>query len=347
MISPSTGIGKSDCYIEKLHPGLLSEVLTASASYLEWEDLASTATVCRIWNECIESEDLWETQCRTLFGLSPENDPKVYAPNAPSYKAIFKAVSFAILGPRVYEHCIGPVGVVSRYPKGSSLQKWNEPDPCDPTRTIGENYVWMYIPSYIETNSEDVVLNPNNPGALQFCRRKVPVTIENIKKLFEQPKTGYPVTYKLTCQIFLDAIVKQHGNSRWPAGWASMRKKGWVCMRKNVIGRKLIFAEQEALARKSGVEIPEFLPRFLFNCLGHVRSGTDNIYPDGMDPRSNARTSTLTRDLDGTYRPTACGDGSCFGLLVSTSIFRGPHIGVAVVLPEVVQDECIESEDEW
>ncbi len=328
------------------------EVFVNVLSFLEPQDLACSARVCRSWNRHVKSEVQWKIQCQNLLDLSSETDPRSYVPEASSYKAIFRVVYANILGASVYERHIGGAGSVPRIPKGLSLRRWNQHDLCDPTQTkkIGPEHVWMYIPSHIEIDSEGVALNkvddPDDAEAPLLLRReadlvqrvsrtvgfgarpensvlKVPVTINNIKVLFEHPKTGNPSTYS----YIWDQIVEQHGNKRSAAGW--------VCMRRDVIGRNLPFAEQQALAGARGVVLSELLPRILFNCLGHVRSGAANIYPDGQNPWTYARTSTLTRDSQGNAWPSGCGVGSPSGLIVDHAhdILDSVFVGVAVVLP--------------
>ncbi len=346
MTTSLVSTGNTNSSIRQLPLELFIGVL----SFLEPQDLACSARVCRCWNGRVNWEVQWKIQCQNLLDLSPETDPKNYVPETPSYKAIFRLVSANILGRSVYERHIGKVGSVPRIPKGISLQRWNQPDLCDPTKKIGPEHVWMYIPSHIEIDSEGVALSkiddPEDEEAPLLLRRKadlvervsrtvgfetrsvlkVPVTINNIEVLFERPKTGNPSTYG----SIWDQIVKQHGNKRSAAGW--------VCMRRDVIGRNLSFAEQQALAGSSGVVLSELLPRILFNCLEHVRSGAANIYPDGQNPWTYARTSTLTRNSEGDALHSGCGDGSPSGLSIDLiHIFDCDDVGVAVVLPAEVQ----------
>jgi len=332
-----------------LRPEPFSHALT----FLEPQDLACSARVCKSWNKHVESEAQWKVQCQILLDLSPETDPRSYVPESPSYKAIFRVVYANILGKGVYERHIGGVGSVPRIPKGLSLRRWNQPDPCDPTKKIGPEHVWMYIPSHIEIDSEGVALSkiddPSESEAPLLLRReaglgeqvsreigfgtnsvlKVPVTINNIKVLFEHPKEGNPSTYG----CIWDKIVEQHGNKRWAAGW--------VCMRKDVIGKELTFAAQQTLARSNKVVLSELLPRILFNFLEHVRSGTANIYPDGQ-PWIFARTSTITHDetiahdgQDGAWH-SGCGAGSPSGLNIAYDISDFCDVGAAVMLPAEV-----------
>jgi hypothetical protein len=342
----------ANSYIKKVPEELFGVVL----GFLEPQDLDVSERVCKSWNERIESQGQWKIQCQNLCNLSPETDLRSCVPEASSYKEICQMVYLNIFGKSVYERYIGKVGSVPRIPNGLPFLRWNKPDPCDPTKRIGPEYVWMYIPSHIEIHSEAVALSkiddPNDEEAprllrlhpfLRLLRRKagleesvsgtrsvlkvkVPVTINNIKILFENPKEGNPSTYS---QIW-DKIAKQHGNKRWTAGW--------VCMRKDATFRNLTFADQQALAAERGVALSELLPRILFNCLGHVRSGTANIYPDGQNPWTYVRTSTLTRGGYGDNDwPSGCGDGCPSGLCVSNDdIFDGDVIGAAVVLPEEV-----------
>lgn len=153
---------------------------------------------------------------------------------------------------------------------------------------------------------------------------KVPVTINNIVKLFKRPKAGHSSTYS----YIWERIVEEHGNERI--------SPGWTCMRVGVIGRNLSFKQQKALASTNGVVLSELLPRILFNFLEHARSET-NVYPDGQDPWTHARTSTSMLDSNGNAWLLGCGPGGPSGLGVSHRIFDGGNVGVAVALPEEVQ----------
>jgi hypothetical protein len=98
-----------------------------------------------------------------------------------------------------------------------------------------------------------------------------------------------------------------------------------------VIGRERPFAEQQALANTHGVVIPHLQERILFNFLEHARSEA-NVYPDGQDPWTYARTSTITRDEQGDEWSSGCGAGGSSGLCVG-SIIGYVCVGVAVALP--------------
>ena len=110
-------------------------------------------------------------------------------------------------------------------------------------------------------------------------------------------------------------------------------------MREDVTKMKLPFfpllAQQQAAETEAGVGIPQLGHRILFNFLRHAET---NTYPDGQDPWTFARTSTLTVDSQGTAWPSGCGGGGPSGLYVSR-LFIGGHddVGVAVALPAEVQ----------
>ena len=88
-------------------------------------------------------------------------------------------------------------------------------------------------------------------------------------------------------------------------------------MRKNIIGMGLSFPEQQELAAKKGVVIPQLLHRIMFNFLEKVRSGTVNAYPD--ESPIFARTSTLVLVNHSTAMSWACGGGSFKGLSINWS----------------------------
>ena len=109
-------------------------------------------------------------------------------------------------------------------------------------------------------------------------------------------------------------------------------------MREGVIGRNLTFAQQQAAATAAGVVIPQLGHRILFNFLRHAEAEA-NTYPDGRNPWTFARTSTLTVDSQGVAWPSGCGGGGPSGLHVNSHYFDVVHdyVGVAVALPAEVQ----------
>lgn len=319
-------------------------------SFLKAEDLIKASSVCHDWRKCIDSTEQWKRQCQNMLGLSNETDPKRYLPEGPSYKKIFELVSPRILDANVYRRYVGEVGRILPIPEAFSFEIDENPDPCDLTKTVGAEYVRMFVPSYIETNLEGFSLDKpddlNDPEAPRLIRKemglvekfarkiglgtkpenkvlKIPVTINNIEELFKRPKIGNPSKY----DYVWNKIIEQHGNKRIPAGW--------ICMRRNVIGRNLSFAQQQALANEKGVIISQLGHRILFNFLESVRSGT---YPDGRgDPLTIARTSTPTRDSQGNDWPSGCGAGGPSGLRVGDGFIGIVVFGVSVALPAEVQ----------
>ncbi len=149
---------------------------------------------------------------------------------------------------------------------------------------------------------------------------KVPLTINNLRKIFQHPKTGNPSTYR----YIWGKVVQQHGDTPIPPGW--------ICLRKDVIGRNLSFSDQRNLAQKCGVEISTLAQRVLFDFVVHVGSGTANVYPDGEAPLTYARTSTLVNNWF-----MACGAGGPSGLSVRDGSFDYVVVGVGVALPSEVQ----------
>jgi len=309
-------------------------------SFLGTKELGQAEGACKVWNRYIlaDRSDQWKVQFEIRLGLPPGIASREYLPAGLSYKQAVQFVFPSLLDKRVYEHYIGKIGPVSPPPK-DFFKKWNESDPCDPTKTIGKAYVLMYCPDYIESDlsgfSLDGVDDPNNLQAPKLIQSeegfeatsenttlKVPVTINNIVELFKRPKIGNASKYSL----IWESVVEQHGNKRMSAGW--------MCMRIDVIGEHFSFAAQQTLAMTRGVVLSELLPRILFNFTQHARV---NVYPDRRDPLIHARTSTLTRDSSGNDFPASCGAGSADGLIVTYRLDRG-SVGVAVALPVEVQE---------
>jgi hypothetical protein len=323
-----------------LDPGVLGHIF----SFLGPKELGSSEVICKEWRGFI-TEFGWERLCKILLNLPAEIDPARYW-----HKESLRLIFSRVFGEGVYEKYLGAkVGPMPPIP----IRRWNERDPCDLAKTVGENYVLMYCPRDItitvpadsawRLDKEDDLDDPVAPrliqgeaslvgritgtlglGANQESKvLKVPITFNNVETLFKHHlKEGYPAQ----CSYIWHKIVEQHGNERIQAGYTWMRRV--------VIGRNLPFPQQQALANEKGVEIPCLLQRILFNFLEHVRT---NTYPDGQDPWNFARTSTLTQD-SGTDRPSGCGPHGPRGLEVNyASTFDHEYIGVAVALPAEVQ----------
>ena len=315
-------------------------VLANIFSYLGPASIIHSVSVCKTWRQVIVLTKPWER----------------YMPECDSYEKFLRLVSSRIAGKGVCKDVLGATFVepVPRIPESISLDRWNEPDPCDlanPDKKIGTEYVWMYCGDIYITVPGDSPLcldkeDPNDPEAdaprliqrkvslIERARRavglgansenrvlKVPMTVNNMKPLFEHPKKGNPSTYR----NIGSEISKQHGNKRI---------SGWVCMRRGMIGEGLPFAEQQTLADTHGLVIPRLQERILFNFLEHARSEA-NVYPDGEDPWTYARTSTVTRDEEGNNWPSGCGAGGPSGLHVYSRdhFLDHDYVGVAVALP--------------
>jgi hypothetical protein len=333
---------------DKWIPRLNRDVSIHILSFLGPKELGRSEEVCKSWRGFITKFG-WERPCKILLNLPAEIDPARHLPVPSSYKESLRLIFSRVFGEGYYEHYLGAkVGSVPPIP----IRRWNERDPCEPAKTVGENYVLMYFPSYITITVPadspwclDKKDNPDDPVAPRLIQRaslvgritrifglganqeskvlQVPVTINNVETLFKHHlKAGYPAQY----DDVSNAIIWQHGNERISAGYT------W--MRRDVIGRDLTFAQQQALANEKGIEIPNLLQRILFNFLGHVRT---NTYPDGQDPWIYARTSTLTQG-SWVHMPSGCGAGGPRGLGVSHyDIIHPRGVGVAVALPAEVQ----------
>ncbi|HSW87233.1 MAG TPA: F-box protein [Rhabdochlamydiaceae bacterium] len=319
-------------------------------SFLKPEELALAERVCATWKHFIKETDQWKKQCQFLLNIPINTDPMDYVPDCSSYKEILQLVLPKIFGEETYQYYLGAeVGPVPRIPKEIAPWKWNEPDPCDPTKLIGEQYDWMYVSKYLEITVDgnspyylDKLDDPNDEEAPRLIQKevesgtqseekrvlKVPNTIHNIVELFKNPKKGNPSAYFCVGE----EISNQHGNKRI--------QPGWICMRKDVIGRGQYqsFSEQQETAKKAGVVIPQLLHRILYNFLKHLE--TD--YPDGKKPLTRARTSTLTLDSRGITYPSDCGCGlnSPSELRVRNSTISIGSTGAAVALP--MKDETID-----
>ena len=314
-------------------------------SFLHPKDLARVEGVCRSWKRFIDETEQWKRHCEMHLN-SGAADPKTYLPARNSYKEVLRLVFSRVYDEKAYQYYLGAqVEPFSRISETLSLRRFNEPDPCDRTKTIGQNYVWIDSPSYFEILVDgdfpfelDKSDDPNDEEAPRLIQKevvlveslkrkiglveknilKVPNTINNLGVLFKHPKNGSPSAYDYVWEV----ILKQHGNKRIP--------QGRICMREDVIGRNQTFNQQQAAATQAGVVIPQLGHRILFDFLRHAET---NSYPDGQNPWTCARTSTLTLDLQGTACPSTCGGGGPSGLIVHSLYSDSNLVGAAVALP--------------
>lgn len=322
-------------------------------SFLGPKDLARAEHVCRSWKQFISQTDQWKKQCRIQLN-SFEFDPGTYLPASHSYKEGLSLVLSRVYDADTYRDRLGvQIEPFPRIPEAPSLKRFNEPDPFDPTKTKGQKYFWMDFPSYFKISVDgdfpfelDKLDDPKDEEAPRLIQKKVghvellkekigleskpekkvlkvPNTINNLGVLFNHPKNGNPSAYDRNSWA---AVFDQHGNKRIPSGR--------ICMREDVIGRSLPFALQQAATTKAGVVIPQLGHRILFNLLRHAET---NTYPDGQNPWTYARTSTLTVDRRGNPWSSGCGGGGPSGLSVYDDHIDIDSVGVAVGLPAEVQ----------
>ena len=319
---------------------LPAELFDAVLNYLGPKDLALGERICKSWRQFIAEENHWKKQCQWQLNISSHIDPQHYFPTSPSYKETLKLVLSRVFDAGTYRYYLrAEIGPVPRIPEAISLKKWNERDPCDLTKTIGESYVWMYSPQDIEvvadasfpyqldkpndTDGEAPRLIPQAKPETKVL--KVANTINNVEILFNHPKRGNPSKFSYISQL----VHQQHGNKRFPSGW--------ICMRKDVIGRNEDFAQQQTTAQTLRVVLHPLLYRINLNFLIHVSSGKANVYLDRQQPYTYARTSTIVLDEQGNAWPSGCGAGGPSGLIVHADDLDPGSVGVAVALPAEVQ----------
>jgi hypothetical protein len=344
-------MSKSLCPVTKLIPSAYP-YYGPFLDFLDPKDLARAERVCRGWNNFISLRHQWKKQCQIRLNIPTSMDPNSFLPkDCRSYKKGIQLASTnaKVLNAKIYKYYLGAeIELVSSI-KEISLEKRNEPDPCDPTKTKGQKYVWIDSPSYFKITVDgdfpfelDKQDDPNNEEAPRLIEKKVsfleslkrkmgigsklekrvlkvPNTINNLGVLFKYPKYGHPSTY----DSIWEPISAQHGNKRIP--------QGRICMREDVIGKNLTFAQQQAAAKKVGVIIPQLGHRILFNFLRYVETKT---YPDGEIPRTYARTATLAVDAQGIAWPLDCAGSDPSGLRVDRyfSNINSFTLGVAVAL---------------
>ncbi len=327
-------------------------------SFLDFKDLAQAEGVCRRWKLVIATTDQWKKQCQYRLNISEDLDPRRFLPNGctPDKRGA-QLASTKVYDAKIYRDILGAdIEFGPQILKAQSLEKSNEPDPCDPHKTKGQSYVWLDSPAYFcipvnkrflfklnkEDNSDDEEAPRLIPLSLteRFQRKiiptsnetlKVPNTINNLEVLFKHHlKKGNPSTYfhgQNTAHTMhvndCEDVFVQHGDKRI--------RSGRICMREDVIGRDMDFDRQRAAAVEAGVKISCLGHRILFNFLRHAET---NAYQDGEKSSAFARTSTVTvGPRDGFDSPSGCGFEAPSSLAIGLILSCDDNIGVAVALP--------------
>lgn len=292
-------------------------------SFLKPEELECIERVCKSWKQFIEKTGQWKRHCQYQLNIPADIDPKSVLPDGWDYKKGCLLASPKVFDERIYQYYLGAsVGQVPPIPEEISLTRRNEPDPCDPTKTIGQNYTWFYCPRDIEIYDDgsfpldlDKPDNPNDEEAPKLVPKqagknvekrvlKVPNTINNLGQLFKHPKNGKALTYT----SIWDQISKQHGNKRI--------RSEWICMRDDVIGKGLSFPEQQEIANQHGVVIVPLIHRINFSFLKNISSKKNT----DLEPFVYGRCSTLTNACNklcscgGAYWYSGCGGNSNLNL---------------------------------
>jgi hypothetical protein len=314
---------------------LIPNELMALFPFFNPQELSRMERVCRAWRQTTQVE--WKRRYQTLLNVDFSVDLKTYFPTSCSSckEALLKVFS-KILGPENYRSYLG--AKVTPPPKAALTafcRKFNQPDPCDPKRTIGEEYYLVYSPPDLT-----VTITPKAPfwldkdtlrkgGGIEcFIKRlrvkteetaTIPSTINNISELFRNASKGSP-SYS---DHVWERAIEQHGDKRIPSGW--------ICVRENPFQEDYSFAEQRAAALKVGVEIGDLGTRMLFNFLRHTAT---NVYPDAQGLGSYVRTSTLVGSV-GLNWSVNCGGDNQGSLAICRDIPAGGNgePGIAVVLP--------------
>ncbi|HSW87153.1 MAG TPA: F-box protein [Rhabdochlamydiaceae bacterium] len=321
---------------------LCNDAFSNVLSFFGPKELALLEKVCTSWKTFIGATDQWKKHCQHRLNIPAHLDPKSFLREGWNYKKGALFASPKVFDGRMYEYFLeADIGPVPPIPEEISLERRDEPDPCDPTETIGRNYTWIYCPEGFtfedppfDLDKADDPIDEEAPGLIPKEVGKseekrvltVPNTINNIGEIFKHPTNGNPSAYD---HIWV-GIAEQHGNKRI--------RSGWICMREDTIGENRSFNNQQKIAKKAGVIISPLLHRVIFNFLIQTSSRMANTWPDGKS--TYTRTSYLYRDLYGILWLSGCGDGGPSGLRVGSGFFfsgTGPNVGAAVVLPVKTQ----------
>jgi hypothetical protein len=291
---------------------LCNDVFREIAFYLEPRDTACVRQVCKSWNQFLQN--IWRGRCHAILGIPLHIDPKELLPQQSSYAGGLCKVLSSVIDGEFLRH-LG-IGVIEKKPpisKALYLKKWSQPDPCDPDKIIGRNYILINVPE------EDVEIT--NPSGEKIRMR---LTINNLPTIFAGVQGNSP-QYAFGGHRL---VIQQHGDKPILCGWF------W--MRKDVIGKNLSFPDQEKLAKDLGVDITDLTRRLFINCAYRRAFGS---YLDKIKPFTYARTLTRTSISPGRDNPSCCGAGDTpFGLHATTIPPIGyDFVGVGVELPAEVQ----------
>ncbi|HSW87230.1 MAG TPA: F-box-like domain-containing protein [Rhabdochlamydiaceae bacterium] len=306
-------------------------------SFMEPKDLVCSEKVCRSWNKFIKATEQWKKQCQKRLNLPNHIDPNNFLPEKWNYKLGAWFGSPKVFDAKIYRDYLGAdVGIVPPIPKKIALERSVEPDPCDDNKKIGQNYVWLYRPKSFKISSDVFYLDkpedPNEEDAPLIVKKEdgkfdqmevleVYNTISNVEKLFKNPRKGKSLGYEY---IHSD-VVYYHGSKR--------STSEWICMREDVIGKKLHFLEQLEIAKIKGVIVASLLDRINYTFFKRISS---KILSDELQG-TFARTSPLYFKH---YRHPweAYSVGSFSGGLDIRCPFDHDQIGAAVALPNDIKE---------
>jgi hypothetical protein len=277
-------------------------VIQRIGTFLDPKGLARLRAVQKSWKAAID-DNQWAFQCCNLLGIPRDIDPKEFLSPDLSYEEGLRECFSKIVDREFYRRQgIGEIGQIPPVSETRLLESFAKPDPCDPSKTIGEAYTLMYIP--------DRVVLSEPAGQVE-----VDVTTKNLPRIFAGLKGGNPPKYSEIGRYIIEKVGDEKAKSRW------------VWMRKDVIGIGLSFDEQIKLAEEKGVVVTSLVNRIWANFVA-------GSYLDRLNPFIFARTSTNFQ-LESTplYWLLGCGAGDSSGLRITHGLyFNDDHSGVAVEL---------------
>lgn len=272
-----------------------TEVARETFSFLRPDELALNSRVCRYWKGIIDSELTWQRQC-TVHKI-----PKRILSTRVTYREIMKDLYSDIFAnkfdERFYRRYNMDPGAVPPIPQ--NIIEWAyRPDPFgEPGELVKDNYQLMFSPEYVT-----IELDANSPLVLDKqgkhikevpsassrdeCKGlartlKIGLTINNLMKLVEN-------YFKAGISDFCrKEIFQQQGDN--------LSASGWSFQRKSVVGIRLLYPAQQALATNAGLEIISLKDRILFSVLTRLGSGN---YAD-YDKAARTSTGAFVKRNDG------------------------------------------------
>ena len=307
---------------------------------LELRDIGRAARVCKDWNRAIKSNELWQS----LFKREGIPLVKSLSGSPRDLRADFKVLYPITISARAISRFFG--NIVGQVPDISEkwLMKLNDPDPFERSKTIGENFVFVVIPSlitrtadkktplFLDESTGELMESPKLESSSSSSSATspeqditIPLSLKNITTL-----CAYPLQGEKNKPVFGDDIAVEVFREDTPC----LDKVRVYLMRKSIVERSAVepFEHLEKFAQDKGFEITPLRERAWFDAYSILASGK---CPDGHNTFAITSTYILHRSKFQTWKigdftPERGVDLDDYQVLGTTGVVPGVPVAVFV-----------------